>query len=156
MEALRRVIRYLKGSVGEGIFLPTQNDLQLYGYCDSDWGACPLPRRLLTSYFVTLGSSPISWKIKKQATASISSAKAEYWAMVVATSELVWVFTFLASLSIFHTQPTKLFYDSQAGLHIAKNSIFHERTKHIEIDCHFVREKLALGLITFTHINSQH
>ena len=156
MDAALRVVRYLKGTAGEGIFLSSNSDLQLYGYCDSDWGACPLSRRSLSAYFIQLGSSTISWRTKKQATVSRSSAEAENRAMAVATSELVWVRTFLASLGVFHTQPMRLYYDSQAALHITKNPVFHDRTKHIELKCHFVRKKLVAGLMSFAHVRSQH
>lgn len=105
MDAAGRVVCYLKGTAGDGLFLHAKNNLQVYGYCDSDWH--PLSRRSLTSYFVTLGGSPISWRTKKQARVSRSSAEAEYRAMAIATSELVWVRTFLATLGIFHLQPMK-------------------------------------------------
>lgn len=156
MDAAGRVVCYLKGTAGDGLFLHAKNNLQVYGYCDSDWGACPPSRRSLTNYFVTLGGSPISWRTKKQARVYRSSAEAEYRAMAVATSELVWVRTFLAALGIFHLQLMQLFCDSQAALHITKNLVFHERTKHIEINCHFVREKLVFGLLIFRHVKSQH
>ena len=72
MTAACRVVRYLKGTVGFGLLLPTTNDLRLYGFCDSDWRTCPLSRQSLTGYFIRLGGSPISWKTKKQATVSRS------------------------------------------------------------------------------------
>ena len=124
------------------MLLKADSDLQVYAFCDSDWGACPLTRRSLTGYFITIGGSPVSWKTKKQSTVSRSSAEAEYRAMATVTSELIWVKSFLASLGVFLDQPMKLYCDNQAALHIAKNPVFHERTKHIEIDCHFVRERL--------------
>ena len=87
-EAALRIVRYLKGNPGQGIFLRFDSDLQLYAYCDSDWANCPLTHRSLMGYFVLLGNSPISWKTKKQHTMSRSSAEAEYRSMVTTTCEL--------------------------------------------------------------------
>jgi len=103
METARRVVQYLKGTPGQGILLVKDNALNLIGFCDSNWGACPISCKSLTSYFTMLGGSPISWKTKKQTTVSRSSAEAEYRAMAFATSELVWLKSFLAVLGIFHT-----------------------------------------------------
>jgi len=72
--------------------------------------------------------------------------------MAVATSELIWLRAFLASLGVFLQQPMKLFCDSQAALHIAKNPVFHERTKYIEMNCHFVQEKVAARILTLSHV----
>ena len=96
----------------------------------------------LTSFFVALGGSPISWKTKKQGLISRSSAEAEYRAMATVTNELIWIKSFLAAMGVFHTTPMTLFCDNQAALHIFKNPFFYEWTKHIEMDCHFVREGL--------------
>ncbi|KAJ4818592.1 Retroelement pol polyprotein-like [Rhynchospora pubera] len=153
-DAAIRVMRYLKGSPGQGILLSANSDLTLYGYCDSDWATCPLTRRSLTGYFVMLGTSPISWKTKKQHTVSRSSAEAEYRSMATTACELTWLKTLLQSLGVSHAQPMKLMCDSQAALHIAANPVFHERTKHIEIDCHFVRDQIQAGCIVASHIRT--
>jgi len=108
MEVACKAIRYLKGSLACGILLHAHADLHLYAFCDPDWGACPLTRCLLTRYLVTLGSSPISWKAKKQTTVSRLSAEAEYRSMAAVTSELVWLKALLASLGVFHTQGAHL------------------------------------------------
>ena len=84
----------------------------------------------------------------KEARNSRSSVEAEYRAMATVTSELIWVKYFLAAMGIFLDRPMCLFCNNQAVLHIAKNPVFHERTKHIEIDCHFVRERILSGDLT--------
>ncbi|KAH9754602.1 retrovirus-related pol polyprotein from transposon RE1 [Citrus sinensis] len=137
-EAALRVVRYLKGNPGQGVFLRSYCDLQLYGWCDSDWASYPLSRRSLSGWFVMLGSSHISWKSKKQHTVARSSAEAEYRAMTTVTCELKWLKGLLMSLGVDHSRPMHLYCDSQAVLHLATNPVFHERTKHIKVDCHFV------------------
>jgi len=103
-----------------------------------------------------LRNSPISWKTKKQASVSRSSVETEYEAVAMITSELLWVRSFLASLGIFHARPMILSCDNQAAFHIAWNPILHKRTKHIELDYHFVLEKLDAILLQFSYIGSQH
>ncbi|CAL9018843.1 unnamed protein product, partial [Prunus brigantina] len=129
--AALRVLRYLKKAPGQGI-------LSVTGFC------------------IFLGDAPISWKSKKQTTVSRSSAEAEYRSMASITCELVWLKYLLEDLQIKHEQPATLFCDNQAALHIAANPVFHERTKHIELDCHTVRERIQSGLIATTHVPSTH
>lgn len=154
-DAAIRVLRYIKGQPGQGILL-RPSDMQLNAFCDSDWAACPLTRRSLSGYFVLLGRTPVSWKTKKQPTVSRSSAEAEYRAMAVTTCELKWLKSLLRSLGVVHSQPMRLFCDSQSALHIAKNPVFHERTKHIEADCHFVRDELQVGNISTAYVPTGH
>ncbi|KAF5193419.1 Retrovirus-related pol polyprotein from transposon re2 [Thalictrum thalictroides] len=154
-DAAIRVLRYLKSSPGYGILLFSNSSLQISAYCDSDWAACPMTRRSTTRYFVMLGKSPISWRTKKQHTVSRSSAEADYRVMASATCELIWLKSLLCDLRIFHSKPMHLYCDNnQAAPHIAANPFFHERTKHIEIDCHFVREKIITGIISTSHVSS--
>lgn len=151
-DAALRVLRYLKSSPGQGIVLPKDNDLQLTAYCDSDWASCPLTRRSITGYLMKLGTAPISWKTKKQTTVSRSSSEAEYRAMAYATSEIIWLRSLLKCLQVNCSTPTILYCDNQAALHLAANPVFHERTKHIEVDCHFIREYLQTGAIKTDYV----
>jgi len=98
-----------------------------------------------------LGSSPISWESKKQPTVALSSAEAEYRSMRAVTAELSWLTRLLSKLQVPSILPIPLKCDSQTAIHIAKNPVFHERTKHIELDCHFVWEKLHEGLISMSY-----
>ncbi|KAI4365651.1 hypothetical protein MLD38_021617 [Melastoma candidum] len=150
-DAAIRVLRYLKSCPGQGLLIEPQS-LVLTAYCDSDWASCPLTRRSVTGYFMTLGGCPISWKTKKQITVSRSSAEAEYRSMAAAVSEILWLRGLLSSLGVQLPASTRLFCDNQAALHIAANPVFHERTKHIEIDCHFVREHIRSGLVITSHL----
>nr|KYP64174.1 hypothetical protein KK1_018764 [Cajanus cajan] len=95
-----------------------------------------------------------SWKTKKHQTVSRSSAEAEYRSMANTTNELKWVRSVLSSLDINHPMPIQLYYDSQAALHIAKNPVFHERTKHIEVDCHIVHDEVISGHIQPSYVST--
>ncbi|XP_024006627.1 uncharacterized protein LOC112083125 [Eutrema salsugineum] len=153
-DAAIRVVRYLKGCPGQGVLLSSKSDLQITAYCDSDWATCPMTRRSLTGFVVMLGDSPVAWKTKKQETVSCSSTEAEYRAMSFTTRELKWNRAILSSLGISHTQAMHLHCDSKSALHIAANPVFHERIKHLENDCHFLRDEIQNGSLTTSHIST--
>lgn len=142
LDAAMRVLRYLKTTPRQGIFFPSNGDLSLVAYSDSDWLGCPVTRRSKTGYFIMLGGAPISWKTKKQSVVSRSSAEAEYRAMATAVSEVLWLRWLLTDLGVPQHTPTPLYCNNQAARHIASNPVFHERTKHVVMDCYFVRERV--------------
>ena len=146
------MLRYVAGTVGQGILLNGNTHLTLQAFYDVDWASCPNSRRSITGYLVQLGSSPISWESKKQSVVSKSSFESEYQAMAAAASEVTWLVRLLEELGISNLTPVTLHCDNQSAIHIAKNPVFHERTKHIEIDCHFTRDKVLEGLLQLTYL----
>lgn len=156
LEAAYKILRYLKKAPGKGILYGSHGNTEICGYCDADWAGSKSDRRSTSGYFTFVGGNLVSWKSKKQNTVARSSAEAEYRAMAVTTCELLWLNSLMTEMG-FHTKSMRLFCDSQAAIHIAANPVFHERTKHIEIDCHFVREKVVAGIINtpFIRTNEQ-
>jgi hypothetical protein len=96
----------------------------------------------------------VTWKSKKQTVVARSSAEAEYRAMAHTTSELMWLQHFLCEIGFSPPTPIPLFCDNQAAIHIASNPVFHERTKHIEVDCHFIRDKILSNDISTPYMKS--
>lgn len=142
-----RVVRYLKGTLGQGILLKSDSNLKLAGWCDADWAGCAVSRRSVGGWFITLGDSPVLWKAKKQDVVSRSSAESEYRSMALTVCELKWLKALLKDLGVNQTKPIDSHCDNQAALYIAANPVFHERTKHVEIDCPGVRDEIMNGTI---------
>ncbi|RDX82399.1 hypothetical protein CR513_36824, partial [Mucuna pruriens] len=134
--AVLRILRYIKKTPGEGLLYEDKGDTYISGYCDVDWVGSPI------GFCISIRGNVASLKSKKQNTVARSSVEAEYQAMTSATCELIWVKQLIQELKFVDVQPMKLYCDNQVALHIASNPVFHEITKHIEIDCHFVQKKL--------------
>ena len=102
-----------------------------------------------------LGSSCISWLSKKQPTVATSSCEAEYRAAFTATVECVWLRRLAADLGVGQDAATTIYTDSQSALAVARNLVFHARTKHIEVHYHYVRERLSAGEISLAYVPTQ-
>ena len=146
LHAAHQVLCYLNNSLGQGLFFSAP----LLVYSSKPFLMLIGVHVLILDdqsrvFCVFLGDSLVSWKSKKQSTVSRSSAEAEYRAIATTTSELVWLQQLLLDFGIQINTPMPLFFNNQAAIHTASNPTFHEHTKHIEIDCHFVRDCIATG-----------
>ncbi|PNX92373.1 retrovirus-related Pol polyprotein from transposon TNT 1-94, partial [Trifolium pratense] len=153
--AALRVLKYLKTSPGRGLFFPRASQLQLLGFSDADWAGCKDSRRSISGQCFFLGQSLVSWRTKKQFTVARSSSEAEYRALASATCELQWLLYLLQDLGVPCSKLPVIYCDNQSALHIAANPVFHERTKHLDIDCHIVREKMLAGVMKLLPVSSK-
>ncbi|GJU62778.1 putative RNA-directed DNA polymerase [Tanacetum coccineum] len=149
-----KILRYLKGSPGLGIHVTKTSGMFLKAYSDADWAKCVVTRKSVTGYCVFINDNLISWKSKKQNTISKSSSEAEYRALASVTSEVIWILKVLKDLGYNNLLPVSLYCDSKPAIKIAANPVFHERTKHLEIDLHFVREKILKGIVKTFKVDS--
>lgn len=152
--AILRIIRYLRGTLHRGLLLSSSSLPTLIAYSDADWAGDVTDRRSTTGYLIFLGNSLISWKSKKQDTVSRSSAESEYRALADTTAEVLWLRRLLVDFGISFSAPTSIHCDSKSAIQITHNDVFHERTKHIELDCHLARHHYQLGNIALPYLNS--
>jgi hypothetical protein len=151
---VKRILRYISGTSHFGMRLLSSSSLDLYAFADADWAGCPATRRSTMGFCTFLGSNCISWSAKKQSTVARSSAEAEYRAMASATAKLTWLSFLLRDIGLPLLKPPALLCDNLSALHMTVNPVFHGRTKHIEIDYHFVHERVALGALETRFVSS--
>ena len=152
MDAVYHILRYLKSAPGKGLIFRQNGHMNIEGYCDSDWASCQDDRRSTAGYCMFVGGNLVSWKSKKQPVVARSTAEAEYRAMALGVAEMVWLKRLLEELKVKHGARMKLWCDSKSAISIANNPVQHDRTKHVEIDRFFIKEKLESGLLELSHV----
>ncbi len=144
MIAAKCVLRYVHGTLSHDILFQP-GPMHLTVFTDADWAGNPVDRRSTIGFLVFLGNNLITWASKKQPTVSCSSTEAEYRSLAVGTAEVAWIHMLLCDLHIFLASSPTLWRDNTSAISLASNPVFLARTKHVEVDYHFVRERVVRG-----------
>ncbi|GJV30479.1 ribonuclease H-like domain-containing protein [Tanacetum coccineum] len=155
LATLKRILRYVRGTLDHGLQLHVSTTTQLTAYTDADWAGCPVTRRSTSGHCVFLGDNLLSWSAKRQVTLSRSSAEAEYRGVANVVAETAWIRNLLLELHAPLHTATLVYCDNVSAVYLSTNPVQHQRTKHIEIDIHFVRDYVASGQVRVLHIPSQ-
>ncbi|GJV33707.1 putative reverse transcriptase domain-containing protein [Tanacetum coccineum] len=145
LAALKRILRYVQGTLDLGLHLYASSTTSLVGYTDADWAGCPSTRRSTSGYCVFLGDNLLSWSAKRQHTLSRSSAEVEYRGVANVMTEIVLLRNLLCELHSPLSIATLVYCDNISAVYMSANLVQHQRTKHIEIDIHFVRDMVSAG-----------
>lgn len=153
--AMKRIMRYLNGTSDYGLLYQRKPTAPiLTGFCDADYGGDLDTRRSRSGYIFQFGSGLIAWTSQSQKCTTQSTTEAEYIAACIATKEAVWLRRLLHSIGYPQKAPTPLFGDNQSAIRLVKNPEYHKRTKHIDIQYHYIREKFEAGEIDITYIHT--
>jgi Reverse transcriptase (RNA-dependent DNA polymerase) len=155
MDVVYQILRYLKSAPGKGLIFRKNGHLNIEGYCDSDWASCSDNRKSTSGYCMFIGGNLVSWKRKKQTMVARSTTETEYRAMALGVAEMLWLRALLVELKIDQRAQMKLWCDNKSAISIANNLVQHDRTKHIEIDRFFIKEKLNSGLLELGHVSTR-
>lgn len=126
----------------QGLHFKANSFNNIKAYYDSDWATFPLTRRSISGFFIMFGGNHISWKFKKEVIVSLSFVEAEYKSMRRVCTELAWINRLFVEFEVPRITLIPWKCHNKAMMYITTNLVYHERTKHIELDCHLVREKL--------------
>jgi hypothetical protein len=152
---MKRVLRYLKGTLHYGLSLLRSTNTNITAYSDADWAGCPDTRRSTSGYCVFVGDNLVAWSSKRQTTVSRSSAEAEYRGVANAVAETCWLRQLLLELHRPPARATVVYCDNISAMYLSSNPVQHQRTKHVEIDLHFVRDRVSLGEVKVLHVPSR-
>eukprot|EP00253_Pinus_taeda_P023816 PITA_23816 len=150
--AAKRVLTYVKGPPDFSILYSTSKDPRLIHFTNSDWVGFVDDRKSTYGYVFSLGTGAVIWTSKKQQEVALSSTEAEYQGTVKAACEAVWLHRMRFDMKMSQARPSPLFCDNQGVLKLAKNPVFHERTKHVESHCHFIQQLVEDGTLILQYV----
>ncbi|CAL1355627.1 unnamed protein product [Linum trigynum] len=140
--AVKRIMRYLQGTITQGLLFQRSADSQLHGYSDASFASCPKDRKSVSGFAVFHDTNLVSWSTRKQNAVARSSTECEYRALATLASEVIWLQALLAELGQSPSTSPVLWCDNLGATYLAHNPVFHTRSKHLEIEFHFVRDRV--------------
>ncbi|GJR08100.1 ribonuclease H-like domain-containing protein [Tanacetum coccineum] len=155
-QAFKRILRYVRGTLDHVLQLFSSFTTSLVAYSNADWARCLATRRPPSGYCVFIGNNLLSWSSKHQPTLSSSSAEAEYRGVANVVAETCWLRNLLRDLHTPLSSATLVYCDNTSVVYLSSNPIQHQRTKHIEIDIHFVRDLVVAGEVQVLHVSSRY
>ncbi|RVW33894.1 Retrovirus-related Pol polyprotein from transposon RE1 [Vitis vinifera] len=156
METVYRILRYLKMTPGKGLFFRKTENRDTEVYSDADWAGNIIDRRSTSGYCSFVWGNLVTWRSKKQSVVARSSAEAEYRALAQGIYEGIWIKRVLSELGQTSSSPILMMCDNQAAISIAKNPMHHDRTKHVEIDRHFITKKVTSDTVKLNYVPTKH
>ena len=155
MIAVYRILRYLKKTPGQGLFFAKNTSREVELFTDADWAGSKKDRRSTTGYCSYVWGNLVTWRSKKQPVVSRSSAESELRALALGICEGMWLKRLLAELQIKGCTPINVWCDNMSAIKMANNPVHHDRTKHVEIDRHFIKEKVDNSVIKLAYVPSR-
>ena len=152
--AVKRLLRYLCGTMDHGIILRHTSPPTLHAFSDADWAGNKDDFTSTSAYIVYLGPNLISWSSKKQRTVARSSTEAEYRSVASTATELRWICSLLLELGVHLQQQPVIYCDNVGATNLCSNPVFHSRMKHVALDYHFIREQVQNGLLRVSHVSA--
>ena len=155
MNAVYRILRYLTGAPRKGLLYSKNETSTIEGYVNADWAEDQLTRKSTSGYPTFVGGNLVTWRSKKQKVVAQSSAEAKFRGMAHSLCELLQIKGVMEDLGFESSKPINLFDDNKSAIQIAQNPMQHDRTKHVEVDRHFIRKKLDQKILQFPFVKSE-
>jgi hypothetical protein len=153
--AVKRILRYLKGTVGYGIMYKRSAKMKLNGWTDSDYAGDLDDRKSTSGYVFMLGNAAVSWSSKKQPIVTLSTIEAEFVAAAACACQSLWLKNVLFHLHVMNDEKILIHCDNSSSIKLSKNPILHGRCKHIDVRFHFLRDLAKDDVIELVHCKSQ-
>ncbi|XP_061338507.1 secreted RxLR effector protein 161-like [Gastrolobium bilobum] len=154
-KAAKRILRYVKGTTSQGLHYSKSDKYKLTGYSDSDWCGDVDDRKSTAGYVFFMGNTAFTWVSKKEPIVTLSTCEAEYVAASWCVCHVIWLRNLLSKLEQGQVGATEIRVDNKSAIELAKNPINHERSKHIDVRFHFIRDQVKEGKVELTHVASR-